>query len=82
MTYDKIVKNGKVYYILSLATKVLVVADRSAHHPVEWCAYIDGVAGKNHDIEWEAVAANGNKLDFQIAKILFPNLAEKYRWRS
>ena len=48
----------------------------------DWSAYIDAVEGKNHDEEFMEVAANGSKLNYQIAKFLFPSLDINYTWRE
>lgn len=67
------------YYTLD--SKVLVVA--VAHEPIDdWSAYIGGVAGKNHEQEFKQVKAEGSKLRYDLAKILFPSFAKKYRWRD
>ena len=46
----------------------------------EWTAYIGAVDGINHDLEWQHVADYGSKLYKELAKFLFPEFAEKYRW--
>jgi hypothetical protein len=65
----------------ALSSKVLAVA--SVNTDVgDWSAYIDAVQGENHDVEVLKVADEGAKLSHDIARILFPNVNQKYRWRN
>jgi len=41
-----------------------------------WAAYIDAVAGVNHDREMDAVLRHGAKLLEPVARILFPEFTE------
>ncbi len=67
------------YYTLD--SKVLCVA--VAHEPMDdWSAYIGAVEGKNHEQEFKEVKAEGSKLRYDLAKILFPEFDERYSWRS
>jgi hypothetical protein len=64
----------------ALDTKVLAVATVG---PVEdWSAYIGAVEGENHEEEAKKVAAEGSKLSYALAKIIFPNQAIHYEWRD
>ena len=42
----------------------------------EWCVYIDAVEGHDHDAEAKEVARTGYKQDEDLAKVLFPSIAE------
>lgn len=65
----------------ALESKVLVVA--VAQEPIdEWCVYIGAVAGKNHADEYLGVKEYGNKIMHDLARILFPQFEDKYRWRD
>jgi hypothetical protein len=68
-------KRGTTYFVRSLACRVLAVASMDDHG--DWAVYIDAVPGKNHDAEWAAVAANGDKQDKNLACALFPSLEQK-----
>ena len=48
----------------------------------DWSAYIGAVPGKNHEQEKTEVARTGNKLDTNIAVLIFPNIAARYKWRD
>lgn len=74
----------KRYYHKALSMRVLVVAivNKWDDGFTDWAVYIDAVKGKNHNEEFEAVAKNGTKLDYRLAKILFPTLDKKYVWRD
>ncbi len=48
----------------------------------DWTAYIGAVEGRDHNIEQHEVARSGSKLPFELAKILFPELASSYKWRN
>ena len=65
----------------ALASRVLVVAVINDDIK-DWAAYIDAVPGMNHEQEKAEVARVGNKLPFEIAKLIFPALASKYQWRD
>lgn len=74
---------AKKYYSKSLDTQVLVVA--SVNHDLnypDWSAYIGAVKGSNHDRELMDVINNGSKLPYSLAQLIFPDLAEKYRWNQ
>ena len=64
---------------VALDCRVLAVA--SEGYFGDWSAYIGAVAGLNHDKEWKDVLDHGAKLSEEVAKILFPDFAEKYTWR-
>lgn len=63
-----------------LATNVLVVATEGDME--DWTAYIGAVPRICHDTEKELVARNGDKIQYEIAKILFPHLDETLKWRD
>lgn len=48
----------------------------------DWSAYIGAVPGECHEDEYEEVAAYGTKLSKELATVLFPDLAKKYKWRK
>jgi len=73
-------KNRK-YYTRSLSPRVLVVAVVNKQIK-DWACYIDSVPGNNHDEEYENVTENGTELPHDIAKLLFPDLDQKYAWRA
>jgi len=63
----------------ALDRTVLVVAVKRI--PGEWCAYIKGVPGENHEQELEIVRKWGSKLPARIALILFPQFKGiPYAW--
>jgi len=41
-----------------------------------WMVFIRDVPGQKHDEEWYEVARTGAKLDYETAKLWFPQLAE------
>lgn len=47
-----------------------------------WAAYIGAVQGKNHNDEWQEVRDNGSKLPEDVASVIFPEFAAKFRWRE
>jgi len=59
--------------------RVLVVAKQGGH-PREWRAYIDAVPGVDHEGEWREVAAQGATLPRELAMLLFPSFAERFRY--
>jgi len=64
----------------ALASRVLVVAVINDDIK-DWAAFIDAVPGKNHEQEKAEVARVGNKLPFEIAKLIFPQIASEFQWR-
>jgi len=54
----------------ALDTTVLVVAVKRI--PGEWCAYIKGVPGENHEKELPIVKSYGAKLSEKVALAIFP----------
>ena len=72
---------NKILVTRALANKVLVVAvvDEDFRR---WAAFIDAVPGVNHEQEKIEVAQYGNKIPYEIAKILFPHVASGYKWRD
>lgn len=72
---------GRHKRMKALAMKVLCVAIQGGLGS-DWAAYIDAVPGESHKREWPQVARNGSKLPYEIAKILFPDFDELYKWRA
>lgn len=72
---------NKILVTRALANKVLVVAvvDEDFRR---WAAFIDAVPGMDHEQEKIEVARVGNKIPYEIAKLIFPALASKYQWRD
>lgn len=63
----------------ALDSTVLVVAVKRV--PGEWCAYIKGVPGENHERELEIVKKWGAKLHEKIALVIFPQFeGTPYAW--
>lgn len=60
----------KTFRRRALHSRILVVACTRIEGM--WSAYIAPVAGENHDLEWEGVWRNGNKLGQEVAQALFP----------
>ena len=69
------------YYLKLLSPCVLVVAIANKVGQ-EWAAYIDAVSRGNHQEEYMQVAKRGTKLNYALAKILFPTLDKNHNWRS
>lgn len=66
----------------ALARRVLAVAVinyRPDGTLFDWTAYVDSVAGENHDNEYMAVARSGAKLSKEIALLMFSLPKEKWR---
>jgi len=59
-------KPGETAYT-QLASTVLVVLSRRVDG---WCAYVGGVSGFNHDLEWQGVKDYGDKLKPEVAKAI------------
>ena len=64
----------------ALAQRVLAVAVEG--NAGDWSAYIDAVPGNRHDDEYLEVKDNGEKLPEAVAKILFPDWANRFTWRD
>lgn len=62
----------------ALSGRVLVAAVKGDKN--DWAAYIDAVQGHNHDKEIIEVALYGDKLPYEVAKCLFPDIDKKYTW--
>lgn len=69
------------FHLRLLSPRVLVVATFNDFGN-EWAAYIDAMPSKNYQEDFMQVAKTGSKLNHAIAKILFPTLDKKYRWRT
>lgn len=63
----------------ALSGRVLVAAVKGDHG--DWTAYVDAVMGHDHEKEIIDVALYGDKLPYEVAKVLFPDLDKRYRWR-
>jgi len=48
----------------------------------DWSAYIGAVPGKNHEQEKYEIAETASKLDERIARLIFGDIAARYRWRD
>jgi len=69
------------YIYKALSMKILTVASINLDCG-DFSVYIDVVGGTSFDDEYMKVVQWGTKLDERIAKILYPTLFEKYRWRD
>lgn len=54
-----------------LGCRVLAVLSRRADG---WCVYVDSVPGDNHDMEWQAVAGEGDKQNEAVATAIVTSL--------
>ena len=54
-----------------LGSRVLAVLSRRVDG---WCVYVGAVPGINHDAEWQAVAAEGDKQTVAIATAIVETL--------
>jgi len=79
----RIERYGKAKILDSYAfkTDILAVAVRGGTGK-DWAAYICVVKGNVHDKEAVYAADNGQKLPYEIAKILFPEVDAEYAWRK
>lgn len=73
----------KVFRWRCMAQRVMFVAvvnvrfdERGEIGFSDWAVYCDAVPGLHHPLEYEAVAANGDKVEEALAKYLFPDIAE------
>jgi hypothetical protein len=57
-----------------LSARVLAVARTRVEGT--WAAYIDAVAGVNHDYEKDVVLRNGDKLTEELAIAIFPEFKD------
>jgi hypothetical protein len=64
----------------ALSSKILAVAVEG--FVGDWTAYISPVDGYDHDREAKIVACEGTKLPYAVAKALFPDWSDSYRWRA
>jgi hypothetical protein len=65
----------------ALDSKVIVVASATVEVG-DFVVYIGAVAGEDHEAEWKEVYKHGTKVDYEVAKALFPEFADKYHWRQ
>ncbi len=65
---------------IPLASRVLVVASIDTEHGT-WSAFIDAVAGKNHENEFMDVLVRGKRMSEIVAISIFPDLA-RYSYRE
>ena len=61
---------GKKLYT-QLGSRVLAVLSRRVDG---WCVYVGSVPGYNHDLEWQEVAASGDKQGEPMARAIVANL--------
>lgn len=76
--------NERIYEIhyRALSMKVLTVAIVNTKTK-EFAVYIDSVAGKNHDLEYQDVLDFGSKLSKELAIVLYSWLVDKgYYYRE
>lgn len=71
----------KIIDYVALSTHVIAVAVEG-DAGTDWAAYIDAVPGCKHVNELQGVAETGEKLPYEVAKVLFGWVAEKYTWRK
>jgi len=69
----------KKYQYTALALGVVTVAIEGEVN--DWTAYIGKTEGKNHYKESFEVARHGTKLPYHIAKNIFPEFDELFKWR-
>ena len=48
----------------------------------DWAAYIGAVEGNDHKREYQIIARHGTKLDYKIARLLFPDFDRRLAWRN
>ena len=78
---DGIYEHEAYYY--PLANKVLAFA--VVNNTVgDWAAYIDAVQGQDHEKEFEELLERRSsaKLPYDIARLIFGRIDEKYVWRQ
>lgn len=73
--------NHKTCIVYAISHRVLVVASID-EHVGDFSVYIDRVEGVNHEQEFKSVKKFGDKLEERLAKVIFPDLFEKYTWRD
>ncbi len=71
----------KIVRRIALSKRVLAIAIVNDEIK-DWAAYIDAVPGVSHDREKDEVGRTGTKLSFQLAKVLFPEVARDHKWRD
>lgn len=71
---EKIIQRALDKRVLAIAVINMEVGD--------WSAYIGAVPGKNHEREKYEIAATASKLDERIARLIFGDIAARYRWRD
>ena len=72
-------ENNQLIDYYALHHKVLAVAKEG--NVKDWAAYIGPVPGHCHADEWDLVLADGSKLPYAVAKVLFPHFDEQFQWR-
>jgi len=68
-------------FVVALNSRVLAVAIVNILAG-DWSAYVGAVEGMSHKTEFQSVADTGSKLQYELAKIMFPTVATRYRWRN
>jgi hypothetical protein len=71
---------GRTWSYVALDRRVLAVALKGDVN--DWACYIGPVNGDSHLREAEDVAHGGSKLNYWIAKGLFPWMDALYDWRD
>ena len=79
MKMVEVQKEPRIVY-KALSSYVLVVAKQGAAL-FDWAAYIFPVPGNSHDREWRLWKNEGNKLRYDVARVLFPDFDAAYSWR-
>ena len=69
MKIEELAIGTKLY--TQLGSRVLAVLSRRAEG---WCVYVGAVPGESHDLEWQMVAAEGDKQNEAVAKAIVGSL--------
>lgn len=73
--------DNSICIVYAVSHRVLIVASIN-EHVGDFSVYIDSVNGINYEQEFKSVKKFGDKLEERIAKVIFPDLFEKYTWRD
>lgn len=77
----EIITNTYLIRGISLAPHVLVIAKVNLKVK-DWSAYIGALWEDSHQDNYHQVANHGSKIPYEMAKALYPDLMETYRWRD
>jgi len=69
MKIEELEVGTKLY--TQLGSRVLAVLSRRAEG---WCIYVGAVPGESHNLEWQAVASEGDKQNETIARAIVSSL--------